>query len=447
VTLSRRLGLGLALLVVTLLACGFGVTLTQHSFAMNQLDERVTQLSTNPRLLRLVEGGSSSAGAPVVPGDFYVGLRAPDGSLTTLVAPADDPTLLPDLGQRASLPRAAGIGTRSGNTDSVRAVTVPTGGARDATLVVAISTAPADASEHRLLITMGLSAIALALTLGLVGWWIQRLGLTPINRMTAAADQIAAGSRDREVPLGAPGTEAHRLGTALNAMLATVARAEDRMRRFVADASHELRTPLTTLRGYSSLHLEPTTDPAATADAMRRIHSEARRMGRLVDDLLDLHDLDEHGVAQRELVDVAPLLGAVVADLHVVAPDRAIALDTQPRTVHVDPDRLTQAVLALTSNALQHTPPTSAVTVRSRAVGGSVRIEVSDTGPGIDPTQLPQIFDRLHRVDAGRARTAGGSGLGLAIVASIATAHGGRYGVESQPGSGSTFWIEFPAMA
>jgi two-component system OmpR family sensor kinase len=217
------------------------------------------------------------------------------------------------------------------------------------------------------------------------------------------------------------------------------------MRRFVADASHELRTPLTTLRGYSALHLEPTTDPAATADAMRRIHSEARRMGRLVDDLLDLNELDEHGVIHRQAVEVAPLLSAVVADLRVVAPDRRIELETGPHPpLHADPDRVTQAVIALTSNVLQHTPPDSLLTVRSLAATGAVRIEVTDTGPGIDPAEVTRVFDRFHRVDNGRARSAGGTGLGLAIVSSIAQAHQGRYGVQSEPGRGSTFWVEFP---
>jgi two-component system OmpR family sensor kinase len=278
-------------------------------------------------------------------------------------------------------------------------------------------------------------------------WWVHRLGLAPIARMTRTAEAIAGGAREERWEPAHPGTEAHRLGQALNTMVAAEQATQDRMRRFVADASHELRTPLTTLRGYSALHAGQVADhPAEVEDALRRINDEARRMSGIVEALLDLNTLDEHGVAQLAEVDVVPLLQAVVADLGVVAPGRHVSLEA-PEHVHAraDADRLTQAVLSLTSNALRHTPDGTPVVLRAAAAGPNVRVEVADAGPGIPAEHLPHLFDRFYRTDPGRARARGGHGLGLAIVAAIATAHGGRYAVASEPGRGSVFWIEIPA--
>lgn len=461
--LSRRLAAAVVLLVVALSVSGVALLLMQRSFAMGQLDARVSQLAENPRLLRLAaERGADGTSSSSDIGDVYVGLLAESGDLQTLMAPTSDPDLVPDLTGITTLPQATAVRTRSGHASSVRAITVdPTSRQRQSaerrnqdltgrTIVVAVSTQSVEESTRRLLLTMGGAAGAVGLALGLCVWWVHRLGLRPIAAMTTAADQIAAGSRDRKVPLGAPGTEAHRLGQALNAMLDSVQETENRMRRFVSDASHELRTPLTTLRGYSALHQDPSAhDPVASADAMRRIHSEARRMNRIVDALLDLNALDESGVTHRQHMAIGPLLEAVVADLRMVAPERRIDLEIPDGlpAVHADPDRVTQAVLALTSNALRHTPRDARIDVRAAPVPGAVRIEVADTGPGIEAAALPHLFERFYRVDKGRARATGGSGLGLAIVASIAIAHGGRYGVDSQPGVGSTFWIEFPTAA
>jgi len=234
-------------------------------------------------------------------------------------------------------------------------------------------------------------------------------------------------------------------------MLDSTQQAEAKMRRFVADASHELRTPLTTLRGYSALHAsEPATDPAtlaAATDAMRRIHHEATRMTRIVDDLLDLTDLDEHGAVERTTFDLAPALRDLAGDLRVVQPGRMIALHCPERlTVTGDHDRLVQAVAALASNALRHTPETAAVWITGETLAsGAVRVAVVDHGAGIPPEHLAHLFERFYRVDRGRARASGGNGLGLAIVAGIVTAHDGRYGAESPSGGPTTFWFELPS--
>ncbi len=444
-SLRRRLVLALVVLGLTLALAGTSVLVAQRRYLVEQLDTQIASLAKNPRALLVVSNRPNAERIlPDALGEVYVGRMGPGGRLSTVLAPAEDPGLVPRVSAGERLPTPVGRGTTSGEAPRVRVVTAALAGGGEA--VIAIPTTRADAATRRLGIALGLAALAVAVAVGLVVWWVVRLGLRPIAAMTETADAIAAGDLSRRVEPAEEGTEAARLGHALNAMVDTTQATQARMRRFVADASHELRTPLTTLRGYSSLHTpDGGAAPEVVDDAMRRINAEATRMTRIVEGLLQLSDLDEHGVASREPVDLVPLARDVVADLGVVQPERPVSLEaTGSLVVPGDRDRLFQALVALTSNALRHTPDTAAVVVRAHASGRSARVEVADGGPGIPPEHLPHLFDRFYRVDAGRARSHGGTGLGLAVVASIVTAHGGRYGVASLPGTGSTFWFELP---
>ena len=255
-------------------------------------------------------------------------------------------------------------------------------------------------------------------------------------------------------------------------MIDTNAATQARMQRFVADASHELRTPLTTLQGYAALHTRRVGSPVAggatttpdagagvpasvsrggrrptaeMADAMRRMGDEAARMRRLVDGLLDLARLDDLGVVSRDPVDLGVLVRDVASDLRVVAPDRVVTVDAPASLVVTgDRDRLTQALVGLTSNAVRHTPDGTPVWLVVVELPGAVRVDVADAGPGIPPEHLAHVFERFHRVDPGRSSASGGTGLGLAIVDAIARAHGGTASVASEPGHGSTFSITLP---
>lgn len=448
-TLARRLALALGAILVLLVLSGATVVLRQRDYALDQLDQRLAALSNNPRLMGLAGvgpqgGGTGSEEVAGVVGDVYVGLLEPTGRLRTLQAPAEDPEMVPDVSGLVAPTGPTGRPTVSGDADQVRVAVTRLRGRAGGTAVIAIPTTDADAATRRLMGTLGAAGLALAAALALIVTWVHRLGLAPIARMTATAEAIANGSGDRRWAPDPPGTEAHRLGQALNAMLAAEQAVQDRMRRFVADASHELRTPLTTLRGYSTLYGGQVGEqPAAVEDALRRINDEARRMGGIVEGLLDLNDLDEHGVLDLQPVDLVPLLQGVLADLQVVAPGRRLGLTAPERLpARADADRVTQAVLSLATNAVRHTPEGTPVQIRAFSADGRVRVEVVDAGPGIPVEHLPHLFDRFYRADPSRARASGGNGLGLAIVAAIATAHGGRYGVDSAPGHGSVFWID-----
>jgi two-component system OmpR family sensor kinase len=234
----------------------------------------------------------------------------------------------------------------------------------------------------------------------------------------------------------------------IEAAMAERARAEARLRRFLADAAHELRTPLTSIRGYAEMFDRGARErPADLATSMHHIGHEADRMNVLVDDLLLLARLDEKRPLHLEPVDVAAvareaveaaLVGATGHPVLILAPDAV--------EVCCDAERLRQVVDNLLANAIDHSPDGAAVTVRvAPGYGGRARIEVADHGPGVPLEDAERIFEPFFRADFSRVRDTGGTGLGLSIVASITKAHGGAAGVLPNVGGGALFWVEFPA--
>jgi two-component system OmpR family sensor kinase len=447
--LRRRLVFALGgLLVVIALAFG-GVALSQRAYLVAQLDERLTSLTANGRALVTVANRADAGGgaAAELLTDVYVGIHRANGALVTVLAPDGWPELVPVL---LGNERGAGPVTRasSGAGERVRLVETSLNDQRD--VVVAVSMTGVEAASRRLLLALGLAWLAIAVVAGLVASWVDRLGLRPIARLTAAAEHVTASGAPVQVDAGDPGTEAGRLGSAFNAMVAATAAGQEQLRRFVADASHELRTPLTTLRGYSALYAQGgLAAPEQVADAMGRINAEATRMGRIVDDLLDLTALGDGSALRLRTLDLAAVLDDLAADLRVREPDREVVVRTSPpATALADSDRVRQAVTALIANAVKYSAAGTPVLLSAQRRGTVVRIEVADRGRGIPAEELPRVFDRFYRA-SGPAGASGarGSGLGLAIVAAIVSAHGGRYGVESMPGRGSTFWIELPASA
>jgi two-component system OmpR family sensor kinase len=307
------------------------------------------------------------------------------------------------------------------------------------------------------LIVVGLSVLV---AIGLLGALAVRRAFRPLTEVEDVAQAIARGDLSQRVPDGPPSTEVGRLSTSLNAMLAQIEHAfavreasEERMRRFVSDASHELRTPLATVRGYAELYRQGAVrDPDDVAGAMRRIETEAGRMGDLVEDLLTLARLDEQRPEKRAPVDLTVIAADVTQDARAIQPDRPLRVtglsgQLGPVVVLGHEGRLRQVVTNLVANALRHTPAGSPVEVAVGRVGGHGLVEVRDHGPGVDPSQVRRIFERFYRSDSSRGRGGGGgSGLGLAIVAAIVAAHGGRVGIAATPGGGATFVVSLPLM-
>jgi two-component system OmpR family sensor kinase len=291
--------------------------------------------------------------------------------------------------------------------------------------------------------------------LGVMSWWILRRGFRPLEDIARTAGEIAQGDLGRRIDQSDSRTEVGRLGLALNAMLGDIeaamtqrARAEARLRRFLADASHELRTPLTSIRGYAEMFDRGACDrPADLAISMHHIRHEADRMNVLVDELLLLARLDQKRPLRLETIDVVHVVRTAVSAARVGSKSHPVVLDvSQSVELRCDGERLRQVLDNLLTNALNHSPSDAAVNVRVRRMdGGQVRIEVADHGPGIAPEDADRVFEPFFRTDLARVRDTGGTGLGLSIVASIAQAHGGVAGVDANDGGGALFWVEFPA--
>ena len=288
--------------------------------------------------------------------------------------------------------------------------------------------------------TFALVAFGALLLVGLVGWVVAGRLLRPIRTLHQTAQRISdTDLADRIEVVGHDDVSA--LGRTFNAMLDRLQTSFETQRNFLDDAGHELRTPLTIVRGHLEL-LDPQ-DAQDTRETRALVLDELDRMHRLVDELVLL------AKARRpDFVTPAPIQ---VADLVQDVQEKSTALGRRDWRLDElgdgvmigDEQRLTQALLQLTSNAVKYGQPDDTIAVGGRIDGPLVRLWVRDTGPGIAATDQQRIFERFGRADDGRG--VDGSGLGLAIVSAIASAHGGRVEVASTLGEGTMFSLELPA--
>ena len=230
-------------------------------------------------------------------------------------------------------------------------------------------------------------------------------------------------------------------------------RADQIRRDFVANVSHELRTPLTAIRGYVEALGEADTTPEDRARFLDVVGRHARRMERLVKDLLRLARLDA-GQETLELsaCDTRTLVNGVVAEVSSAAEDKGqrIELCVAPgaAAVRADAAKLHDAVRNLVTNAIAYAPERSTIHIEARpAAEHRVDLRVADEGPGIPEDDLPRVFERFYRVDKSRARDPGGTGLGLAIVKHLVELHGGSVRVENGANGGARFTITVASAA
>jgi signal transduction histidine kinase len=309
------------------------------------------------------------------------------------------------------------------------------------------------ALEHRFLESMRtalFAGAALAIGLGLViGLVLSRSLTAPLQRLATAARAVAAGNLRQQVRAEGS-TEMAEVGQAFNEMTDALARAETLRQNMVADVAHELRTPLSVVQG----NLQAILDNVYPLDMaeISKLYDETRLLSRLVDDLRDLAQVDA-GQLQLNLcpVDVGEAIQSTTEALAIAAEAQNVTLTAQiPETlpaVRADRDRLVQILRNLLVNALRHSQEGDSVTVTARVANGTGEIAVSDTGEGIEPEELPHVFDRFWRAERSRARDerwAGGSGLGLSVTQSLVEAQGGRIWAESELGRGSTFRFTLP---
>ena len=465
-SLRRRLLAGLIGVAAVLVVTNVVLSSTIQRFLLDRLDRQVIEVSSRP--VCRDDGHRGSGGDHGFPSndaqtlsEYFIAAGDPNQDTLTPYGSAlrdenEAPLLLrsqvlANLTDRASEARPFTAPATQGNGRwRLVAVEDP----REGAIIVGISLDEVDKTIERIRLVQVFGTLAVLASLGLVSWWMLRLGVHPIEDMARTADAIAAGDLSQRVEHPGERTEAGRLGVALNSMLARIEEAflaqeasEARVRRFAADASHELRTPLTSIQGYAELwRAGGLRDEGELSEAMRRMEQEARRMGTLVEDLLLLARLDQRRPMELGQVRLHDIAADAVKDARAVEPDRQIELVADPVTVQGDEMRLRQVVSNLLANARAHTPAGTVVRVTVAATGGEARLEVKDEGPGMAPEVAAKVFERFYRADKSRARAQahGGAGLGLSIVAAIAEAPGGTAGVSSAVGGGSTFTVTLP---
>ncbi len=309
---------------------------------------------------------------------------------------------------------------------------------------------------HALGVRAGLPLVLVGAVSGVLALGIVQVlarGMTsPLREMVGAAKAMSRGDYSRRVTATSR-DEVGELARAFNAMSAELAEVDRQRRDLIANVSHELRTPITALRAV----LENLVDGVEPPDeaTLRTMTLQVERLGRLVDQLLDLSRL-EAGVVplDRSAFAVEPLLERVAEESTInarrgLARDIRLSISVEPGDLRVDGDaeRVHQVVANLLDNAIRHSPDGGEVSLGARRENGSVLIEVADQGPGIADADAHRVFERFYRSDSARSSTEGGTGLGLAIARWIVDLHGGEIHVERNQPKGCRMVVALPGVS
>ena len=380
-------------------------------------------------------GGDANAIVPATGGTFHAVVEAPDR-----------PGLSREEGQAEPLIRTAtqtdfpyDILVRLSNPYTVRQVTI----------------------DNVTTIAAAVGAVALGIAVIVAAAMAIRV-TTPLRRLTEASRALAEGELGRRIPgadVRAGSSELTALAIQFNAMadqleesVAIIRRDRDRSRDFLADVSHELRTPIAALLTFNELLTERAgDDPQARAEFLDNSRIQLERLDWLAQNLLELSKLDS-GLVLLDLRpdDLRAAIESAVEQAGPAARRRAVTLSLSmpdsPLRLRHDPQRIGQVVTNLVGNAIKFTESGGEVAITAHATDdGGAMIEVSDTGVGIEPAELPRIFERFYRGSRANEARGSGSGLGLAIVRSIVDMHHGSVEVSSRLGAGTTFRVALPA--
>lgn len=299
---------------------------------------------------------------------------------------------------------------------------------------------------RRLWVTATLIALGLS---ALVGLLLSRAIANPVRRLTAAANAVAAGRLDQQVPVKS-NDELGRLSRSFNQMTTRLQAARQMQLDMVSNVSHELRTPLTSIKGLlETLRGGAVDDPEVRDSFLEMAEDQANRLIRMVKDLLLLSRVDTETLRLQKTPTSLPRLvqdtvdylsfQAEGKDLHV-----DITLNTRCDTINIDPDRIEQVLLNLLDNAIKYSTPGGGIFITARDETEHVLIEIKDEGIGIPSDELQRIGERFYRADKARSRAEGGSGLGLAIARSLVEAHGGTLWLDSEEGRGTVVRFILP---
>ena len=295
------------------------------------------------------------------------------------------------------------------------------------------------------------SPIVVAFAVALA-YWLAGTALAPVRLIMDEMDAIKDGrSLHRRLAVPLSNDELARLALTLNGMLARLESSFGSLHRFTADASHELKTPLMVLRAGVERALTHPGTPSESIEALDEALEQVNQMSEMVEDLLTLARADEgRAPVSLEAVDLRDLVADAAETAGLLAEAQGLDVTSKvpgrPVTLEVDRQRIRELLLNLVTNAVKYTPAGGSVAIELEDEATLVRLRVTDSGIGIAPGDLPNIFDRFWRADPARSRTGDrpGVGLGLAITKWIAEAHGGTIVVSSRPGRGTTFTVTLP---
>lgn len=458
-SLQRRvLLLVVALLAVLLAVLGVTIDVTLGMQARRNLHDRLlaatsradalVAVNTPPDLLAAqLNGGSVRAlvvmadgatfGDPGISPDIKAGPVVPPPGPPPPLGHPPGPMPIPPSGP-PMLPPPPPPGPPPDGTATVVVHPLPDGARL---ILVADTTQTTQVTRQLRQLMLGAGLVTL-LVAGLLLIAVSKAALRPLDRLTALAKDIATGDRGRRLRPSRTDTELGRAASAFDTMLDALEdseqraqqaaeaaqRAEAATRQFLVDAAHELRTPIAGMQAAAEQLVAHESDAESAAQYRRAslLQSDARRAGRLVADMLDLSRIDAGLALDIHDTDLAAIVDAEAQRAAMLAPQLSIVrTGAEQLTVQADPTRIAQILSNLLDNARRHTPADGTITIDLSSDAAAAQVTVTDTGPGIPDDERYRIFERLVRLDAGRARDHGGAGLGLSIARALARAHGG----------------------
>jgi heavy metal sensor kinase len=331
----------------------------------------------------------------------------------------------------------------------LRMITMPILDNKKITSIVQVGSSLADFDEtmRKLLIIMIIgipTSISVAI---IVGYFMAKKSLKPVDQIRKAAVKISSSNLDERIDIKGRKDELGRLAETFNAMIARLKDSFQRINQFSIDVSHELKTPLTILKGETEVALRKDRDNEEYVDLLQSNLEEIDRMARIIDDLLLLSKADIQDMKLNiENISLRDLVADVCVSMEIFANNKEISLivnELADVRLAGDELKLRRMLLNIMENGIKYTPKGGVVNVSSYTTNGYVCIDVKDSGIGISGDDIKYIFDRFYRADRSRKRESG-SGLGLSISKWIAEAHKGVIEVASQPSKGSQFLIKLP---
>ncbi len=307
-----------------------------------------------------------------------------------------------------------------------------------------------DQTLRRFTVNYFIALPGLILLTGLLGWLLAGRVIGPVNDVSQAAQRITGSSLDMRIPLRGAGDELDHLIDTFNSMMDRLKASFEQVRQFSTDVSHELRTPLTAIRGQLEVALMTASTPEQYREAMEKALEDVEGLSNIVRALLLLSQAESGQlVLQKTNLDLSATANDILEQFEFAAEEKHIRMQShiEPKCViFADRTQMDRLLNNLLSNAIKYTPEGGSVQLEIACHEDDIRLTVSDTGVGIQASQLPHIFDRFYRVRTPETNGQQGLGLGLSFVDWIVKAHDGRIDISSEPGKGTRFAVSFPKI-